>query len=456
MANKKNIIQDAIADAKAIEKYAIETAKKTIEESLTPQIEQAIINSIRELEEESFNSTIEKSAPIFTSADIVNESENQEVKNEGENVIDNNSNIQEEMNIDENDEIFEISGVFEDDAAAPVADPSAMTPAAGAPAPEGDLSMVQNQLTDLSAKIDSILSAVNPGAANPNNGEGEVQVVDDDNAGSPPQTSAPAPAPASAPGAMPTDNSVVREDDLMFEFDDEMMESLFETDIVTEDNIEEIELSELDSIDEIEIVDEDDQTNENEEQVDEMRGMSHTVQRSAGNRQNFEKNNEKHAPIAVNESAKKIKAQYESKIDGLIKENKSLKNALTESETENTKFKNAFTGLRQQVNDMQVFNGKLAYANKLLSKGGITNEEVKMIAEQFDRAQTVEEAKKLYNKLDAQLKSSIVPLSENKVVLPAKQMAIPSKEIPGQSNTIFESEDLKRRKILAGITKREY
>ena len=53
MSIKKNIIKDALVDAREIEKFAFETAKKAIEESMAPQIEQAIINSIKEMESES-------------------------------------------------------------------------------------------------------------------------------------------------------------------------------------------------------------------------------------------------------------------------------------------------------------------------------------------------------------------------------------------------------------------
>jgi vacuolar-type H+-ATPase subunit E/Vma4 len=53
MAIKKDIIKDALTEAKKIEQFAFESAKKALEESLAPQIEEVVLNSLRELEKDS-------------------------------------------------------------------------------------------------------------------------------------------------------------------------------------------------------------------------------------------------------------------------------------------------------------------------------------------------------------------------------------------------------------------
>ncbi len=478
MSIKKSIIQDVLVDMREIEKFAFESAKKAIEESIAPQIEQAVINSIKELEE---NSNLEDVISEDTiSEDTINSSLTTEgikldiapdadltinVSAEGASIevgSDNistpdsidNSNQEPEMNINpqeiQEDEIFEVEGLSEEDVAAMPAAPDAMAaPGAEANAvaePEANLSTINDKLEDLTSKIDSLLSAVNPAGQG---ADGEVQVVDDDNA-----AAAPAPAMGAAPAApaAPMDNTVVNEDDIMFEIEDDVMEGLFETDVVTEDSID---LAELESIEELEIVDEDEEV-EGEENVEEMRGMGNAVQRSAGNRKNFEKNNNKHNAVShVNESTEKIKAQYESKLDELIKENRSLKDTVGKYKNENKEYKDAFVELRQQVNEMQVFNGKLAYANMILTAGGITADEKVKIAEAFDKAETIEEAKKLYNKLMAEknLTESTIT-SSDKLKASARPQVIQPKE-NSQTETIYESAESKRRKVLAGITKRE-
>ena len=104
------------------------------------------------------------------------------------------------------------------------------------------------------------------------------------------------------------------------------------------------------------------------------------------------------------------KARYESKLDELTKENESLKSVVNE-------YKESFVTLRKQINEVQTFNAKLAYANKVFTKGGLTNEEKAVISEQFDNCKNADEAKALYNKL---IKESSVTKKPNvsKIQLP--------------------------------------
>ncbi len=460
MSIKKNIIKEALLNAKEIEDFAMKSAKKTIEESMAPQIEKAIMDSIREME--ALNNTeiqeevvVEEGIKLDIAPDadltinVSSDGATIEVGSDTDTI--DTLNQEPEMNNtpeSQDDEIFEIEGLSEEDAV-PMA-----PPAETVAEPEANISTINDKLEDLTSKIDSILSVVNPTAGQ--GGEGEVEVVDDDNAGAdipgmdPAAQAAPAPAAPAAP-AMPQDDTVVNEDDIMFELeDDSFMEGIFnEIDFVTEDSLDEINLDELEGIDELEIVDEEEIAEG--EPVEEMRGMSHTVQRSAGNRQNFEKNNQKHAPIGVNEGVGKIKAQYESKIDELIQENEGLKNAITKFKNENVEYKNAFVELRKQVNEMQTFNGKLAYANQLLNKAGVTAEEKLRIAEEFDKTTTVEEAKKLYNRLLSEMKNSTSTSPIDKLKSSAKSQVIQPKEQAPKEEVVFLSEERKKMLRLAGI-----
>ena len=100
---------------------------------------------------------------------------------------------------------------------------------------------------------------------------------------------------------------------------------------------------------------------------------------------------------------------------------------------------------------MHVFNGKLAYANKLLSKGGLTNAEKIKIAEAFDKAETVEDAKKLYTQFLNEMKNQTGTV--NTVILKNAKPSVAPSTKTSQSETIFESEERKRMKKLAGIIK---
>ena len=163
----------------------------------------------------------------------------------------------------------------------------------------------------------------------------------------------------------------------------------------------------------------------------------------------------KHAPVTtpakgLNES--KIKTQYESKIDELIKENASLKGVITNYKSNLKEFENSFVELKSQLNEMQTFNGKLAYANKLLTKGGLTNDEKIRIAEEFDKCATVEDAKKLYNKIISENKfSSKSNTDKLKSVKPSTASVQNLSE--NKAEKLFESEERRRMKMLAGIVK---
>jgi len=452
-------VQNALAEAKQIEKFAFESAKKAMETTFAPQIEEAVLKSLREIEnvsnEEKIESTISESI-IDENESIteINEDIKLDVSPDGTlniSVSPENSTIETsqpspeinsepEMTNDQ-EEIYEVEGVGAIDAPMPApTDGSAETPVTE---PEPSISDIESTLSDMAQKLDSILNAINP------NAEGQVDVIDDENQGAQSAPAAPQPAPA-AP-TMPNDN-VVSEDDVMFEIDEEFMNALSEmnTDF-QDDSMEEINLSEMDDLDEIEIVAEEDGDNEEfDETMEEMRGLGNAVKRSAANRQEFEKSKFQHAPIAMNEDVKKIKVQYESIIDELTKENSSLTEAVEEYKQNIQEFSNSFVQLQKQINEMHVFNGKLAYANKLLSKGGLTNGEKIKIAEAFDKAESVEEAKKLYTQFLNEMKSDTGIAHQVKDLKTAKPTVAQSTKTP-QSEVIFESAERKRMRELAGI-----
>jgi hypothetical protein len=160
-----------------------------------------------------------------------------------------------------------------------------------------------------------------------------------------------------------------------------------------------------------------------------------------------------HAPMNESKKIIKVKAQYESKMDGLIKENESLKGVIKNYKSNLKEFEASFVELKSQLNEMQVFNGKLAYANKLLTKGGLTNDEKIRIAEEFDKCPTVEDAKKLYNKIISENKFSTKETIAEKLKS-AKPSTAPVQNLnESKSETLFESEERRRMRMLAGIVK---
>ncbi len=457
MAIKKNILKDALANAKEIENYALESAKKALEESLSTQMDKTVRDILKDIENNSNEENIEENIKLDVAPDatltisVSPEGSTIELNNNDAEASDTNLepiepiNTDSEMATNDQDEIYEVEGAGIEPTPNTAVEPTPDTQTMSEPEPS--MENLQSQITDMASKIDSILNAVAPDAGA--GSEGAVEVIDDETAGEMP---APTPTPApGAPTAPAVDDTVVSEDDMMFEIDEEFMNALAEElNTIKEDSVDE-SLSEMNDLDEIEIVAEEDGDNdEAEEMVDEMKGVGHTVQRSAGNRQGFEKNNFKHTPV-TNEGVEKIKVQYESKLDELIQENESLKQAVEEYKSNIQEFSSSFVELQKQINEMNVFNGKLAYANRLLSKGGLTNTEKIKIAESFDKAESVEEAKKLYNNFLKEMKSGSSNVSTSEVNFITSKPHVAPQQKSTQSETIFESEERKRWKELAGI-----
>lgn len=473
----KQIIKDAIAEARDIENFAIEQAKKSLEEALMPQIEKAIqesLNGSDSIVDSSSveNATINESASKEAVAEIINE--NQIQKNIQEMEMKENENLHEE-------ELFEVEGLFEDEAAS---EETAQEPAEDS---------VEAKLDDLSAKIDQLIAATQ-GEEEETSAEGEVEVVDDEAASAAaPEAPATAPTPAPAPEAPAAPAQTVTEDmeeegsnleEIMFEVDEDFEESLEEEmseggityEVSLEEDMEEESLEEAleeesyqeeateeamkedmeeEALFELELSEEMEEEGWKEEGVEEniMQNTvnTHRTQERRKRKPNYVSPANKYA---VNESkVKKVKAQYESKMGELIKENESLKGVIKNYKSNLKEFENSFVELKSQLNEMQIFNGKLAYANKLLTKGGLTNDEKIRIAEEFDKCQTVEDAKKLYNKIISENNFSNKGAIADKLKS-AKPSTAPVQNLnESKSETLFESEERKRMRMLAGIVK---
>lgn len=80
-------------------------------------------------------------------------------------------------------------------------------------------------------------------------------------------------------------------------------------------------------------------------------------------------------------------------------------------------YKKAVGTLRTQLTEMNLFNAKLLYANKLMQNRNVTPKQQRAIVEALDKAKTLREAKLLYQSLTASLnKSTKRSLSEGRVV----------------------------------------
>lgn len=109
-----------------------------------------------------------------------------------------------------------------------------------------------------------------------------------------------------------------------------------------------------------------------------------------------------------------------NKKDFTVKEN-AYKARITKLVSENTILKKANETLKKTVSEMNLFNTKLHFAHKLLQKENLNVETKKQILKKFDKVQTVDEAKRLFESLELAIstmggnrtvKKAVKPLSE--------------------------------------------
>jgi len=352
------------------------------------------------------------------------------------------SDEEDEIGLDENiEEIIQNQNMeemnkmtMEQEAAAQVAAPAAPIDAApvdAATAPEAGVTPVEEApaMPELLSKLDTLINIMlqQQGGAAPAEGgatagsEEEFDVVDDEIGAAAPAAPAPA-APAMEEEIEITDFELPYDDR---NFIDEMEEQM------------------------LEIVDEDNMPIEGDA-VEETRSLGFASKRT-GDKQlkmdTMEKHKGHHAPVT---SLKENKAQHESKIDELVKENSSLKSTVKTLQGKEKEFEEAFVDLRTQFNEMQLFNGKLALVNKVLMNGGLTTEEKIKICEQFDSVGTYEEASKLFKNI---IKENNIKVADGKEKL--KGASTNTAKSKSTSEPLYESDEARRAKKLAGITKTE-
>ena len=432
--NTKSSLQKALLEVREIEDAALEGAAKIAEEKVLSKIEETVKETIQQIEKDSLIESVsidvgdaDVSINVedgITSIDanvdeedlIITQKEDEEEISDDE-ISDEDSDEDAEDAEDSDDEdIFEVSGIYEEeDMEAPAEDMEA--PAEEAPAEEEDVNMEDSEesmtvevptssaIESLSNKLDMVLSKLEQPEADAEEANAEE-------------------APAKEGDLEDTvspDGEIEIVDDEIEIVDDEVE--------APEDESSDEMIAEI--LDELEFMEEDDA-------IEETRGANHASKRT-GNR-TLKMNKDAHiAPVS---SLSENKTHKEARLVELKKENGSLKKSLKE-------YKESFKVLRKQINEVQVFNAKLAYVNKLFSKGGLTNDEKVQIAENFDGTNTVEEAKILYNKI----------IGENKTITESKTEQLKSKLKSNntsivnstKSETLYESTEISRMKQLAGI-----
>lgn len=123
--------------------------------------------------------------------------------------------------------------------------------------------------------------------------------------------------------------------------------------------------------------------------------------------------------------------------------NQALKTRLVESEK-------AISAMREQLEEVNLFNAKLLYVNKLMQNRDLSARQQRAVVESLDAAKTVREAKLLYTSLTESLKSKSGSTMNEGRVFGSSSRSTKS----GSASTLNESVEADRWAILAGINKK--
>jgi hypothetical protein len=120
--------------------------------------------------------------------------------------------------------------------------------------------------------------------------------------------------------------------------------------------------------------------------------------------------------------------------------NRDLKAKLAESER-------AVTTLREQLEEVNLFNAKLLYVNKLMQNRDLTPRQQRAIVESLDAAKSVREAKLLYTSLTESIKPKSGTVTEGRILGSSSR----STRSASPAASLNESVEVERWAVLAGI-----
>ena len=108
--------------------------------------------------------------------------------------------------------------------------------------------------------------------------------------------------------------------------------------------------------------------------------------------------------------------------------------------------------LRSELNEINLLNAKLLYTNKIFKVKNLTEDRKIKVLKAFDKAETVKEAKRIYEALDENLstKKTRSNIRENMGSASKSAGVAPRRQ---NNNIIKEDAMVSRFKQLAGITK---
>ena len=391
MLNNRDLLTEAIADAKAVKETAIANAKLALEEAFTPHLKSMLSAKLEEMDKEDVDEGYDK----YEEDDVKEEMDSKDdVKEEKEEL--------EEINLDELLAELEL-------------DEDARTDAEE----EGYKDGMKDEKEDL--KEDERTDAEEEGYLDGEEDEKEdMEDLDDED----------------------VDLEDMSEDDLKSFIEDVIKDMVEAGELEAGDEME-MDDEESDMDVEVEVEDE-------EEEIMEMDAVSwndkNNPTRGASKKElDPKKVGKSTAAYSINEKVKGEK--------GVGNEDGDKDDSKTEKETEKMRFKEALSeidALKVELNEVNLLNAKLLYTNKIFKAKNLSEGKKVKVLKAFDKATTVKEAKVIFETLNEGLSSKMTKTSINEVKGSAsKAMGM----APTAKQPIVENAAFARMQKLAGIIK---
>ena len=128
------------------------------------------------------------------------------------------------------------------------------------------------------------------------------------------------------------------------------------------------------------------------------------------------------------------------KIESAIKENRQLRR-------ENRRYEKALTFLKKRIDEVNLFNARLAAASDLMRKVSLTKDEKERVIEHFDKARTVGEVKRTFRALGEGYRASNRGVRKQRVARPNIQSVLTEE----QKNQNPNQQVFDRMSELAGL-----
>ena len=105
------------------------------------------------------------------------------------------------------------------------------------------------------------------------------------------------------------------------------------------------------------------------------------------------------------------------KIESAVKENRQLRK-------ENRRYEKALTFLKKRIDEVNLFNARLAAASEMMRKVSLTKDEKQRVVEHFDRARNVGEVKRTYKALTEGYRASNRSVKKQRIARPNVQSVL--------------------------------